>query len=73
MTSAKCPHLSTAPGLALVSSIRGGEPDFPGDTESSTYYVSGPGKVVRVIKCRDCGASWSAGAMGAAQAAPQCS
>lgn len=60
MTNAPCPHLNTAPGYALVSTTRGGAPDFPGDTDSSTHYAGGPGKLVRVIKCRDCGASWSA-------------
>lgn len=45
------------PGIAMGQTYTPGAPDFPGDREGSTMSAGGPGVVIEVRKCADCG--WS--------------
>lgn len=44
-------------GLATGQTYVGGMPDFPGDKHATTFSAGGPGKLIAVSKCQDCG--WS--------------
>lgn len=48
-------------GQALQNTISTGIPDFPGATDlaGQTFSFTGPAKMVRVLKCVDCGYSRS--------------
>lgn len=52
----KCGGVMVA-SRALAQTFVGGEPDFPGDTHSSTFSAGGPGELINCMKCEDCG--WS--------------
>ena len=45
------------PGIAMGQTYTAGAPDFPGDRHGSTMSADGPGVVIEVRKCADCG--WS--------------
>lgn len=45
------------PGIATGQTYTAGTPDFPGDKEAVTFSAGGPGVVVEVMKCSQCG--WS--------------
>lgn len=48
------------PGIAILPTYVAGLPDFPGDTDPGrvqTINPGGPGEVVRVMKCPQCGYS----------------
>lgn len=45
------------PGIAMGQTYTVGAPDFPGDRHGSTMSDGGPGAVIEVRKCADCG--WS--------------
>lgn len=45
------------PGIAMGQTYTAGAPDFPGDRHGSTMSEGGPGVVIEVRKCADCG--WS--------------
>lgn len=47
------------PGQALQQTFTSGAPDFPGDSVGITFSPGGPGKLVDVLKCRDCGHSFT--------------
>ena len=53
----KCRHCQSpmSGGIALVSTLVG-EPDFP-SSEAVTLSEGGPGRLVAVMKCTECG--WS--------------
>lgn len=46
-------------GIATAQTYVGGEPDFFGDTRSSTFTAGGPGFLMVVWKCPKCGHSIS--------------
>lgn len=45
------------PGIAMSQTYIGGTPDFPGDTAPVTLSPGGPGVVISVRKCPECGHS----------------
>lgn len=45
------------PGIAMRETVTGGVPDFPGDVSASTFSAGGPGELITVMKCTECG--WS--------------
>lgn len=45
------------PGIATGQTYTGGDPDFPGDTHSTTFSAGGPGRGAECLKCSACG--WS--------------
>jgi len=55
-TCRRC-HTPIRPGIATGQTFTGGVPDFPGDTHATTLSAGGPGKVISVMKCPECG--WS--------------
>ncbi len=46
-------------GQAIQQTFTSGIPDFPGDNVCITLSPGGPGKLVDVLKCRDCGHSFT--------------
>lgn len=53
-----CRHCNAplVPGIATGQTLRG-SPDFPGDSRATTLSPGGPGVVIEVLKCPECG--WS--------------
>lgn len=47
------------PGQALQQTFTSGSPDFPGDSVGITLSFGGRGKLVDVLKCKDCGHSFT--------------
>jgi len=47
------------PGQALLQTFASVMPDFPGDKVGITLSPGGPGELVDVLKCRDCGHSFT--------------
>lgn len=56
----RCQAATLQIGLAIEQTFVAGIPDFPGQTDSLGQTISpgGPGKLIHVIKCKSCGASW---------------
>lgn len=46
-------------GQAIQQTFTSGSPDFPGESVGITLSPGGPGKLVNVLKCRDCGHSFT--------------
>lgn len=59
-TCEKCQGGTLQIGLAIEQTYVAGIPDFPGqsDMDGQTISPGGPGKLIHVIKCKSCGASW---------------
>ena len=47
------------PGKALQQTFTSGSPDFPNDSVGITVSPGGPGKLVDVLKCENCGNSFT--------------
>lgn len=45
------------PGVAIGQTYKQGLPDFPGDSRGQTLHTGGPGKLIDVLKCPQCGYS----------------
>ena len=50
-------RITMQPGRALQTTMRTGEPDFPGDDTVVTMSAGGPGVLVPCWKCPQCGRS----------------
>ena len=48
-----------ATGLAIQQTYVAGLPDFIGCNQVQTVYAGGPGMLVKVSKCKGCGASFT--------------
>lgn len=60
MTEAPTCHrcgIPMRPGIAIAQTYTAGAPDFPGDREGITMSAGGPGRVIKCLKCPDCGRS----------------
>lgn len=53
-------HVEMKPGIAIISTLVAGLPDFPGDVRGVTLSEGGPGELVKVMKCPKCGHSYAA-------------
>ena len=57
-TCKKC-GAKLAPGVAMEQTYVAGEPDFPSDKHATTFSAGGPGAIIDVDKCPECGWSMS--------------